>query len=516
MHRKVLMITGLCLAVILFGIGFAPVNTVYADPFLQDAPSLEGYKIYFTEANGEASRFDRSINGLSRLAGLLGQLGATLETLEWRTGFPDDADLVLIAGPTSDFNADQTARLWTYMNEGGRVLLLADPPGFTNNRLQGLQAQNGLFQLTWIDLGIRGANTIVVTEGGSLPEMVIVSEEEAAPPVEVEAEATEEATAEATAEVEAEATEEATAEPAPPVIAQPLSHFTTTEVNREHPIMQGLDGRLAFFGARLIDVDLSVRQFPVDLLAFSPGEFYGENNIGEYDVNDFALYNIGEDTPPGFLPISIAYENPNTGMRLVLIGDRDFATNGYGLQSSPPNTSAFTYPDNPRALLNSVTWLLDTDAVETSFPTPGPTATATLTPTPGSVVIGTSDLSVEMTVSNERPVEAELILYTVTVINNGPSEATNVALNPLLPNGLAFVLTSGGTYNSGTGVWSVDYMEPGGAATLRLLAEVRRGTVGNTLTNTIRIAGSDSDDPDETNNEASIDVRVIAGVLEEE
>src|SRR5690606_29535659 len=99
--------------------------------------------------------------------------------------------------------------------------------------------------------------------------------------VEVEAEATEEATAEAAAEVEAEATEEATAEPAPPVIAQPLSHFTTTEINREHPIMQGLDGRLAFFGARLIDVDLSVRQFPVDLLAFSPGEFYGENNIGE-------------------------------------------------------------------------------------------------------------------------------------------------------------------------------------------------------------------------------------------
>lgn len=510
MHRKVLMITGLCLAVILFGIGFAPVNTVYADPFLQDAPSLEGYKIYFTEANGEASRFDRSANGLSRLAGLLGQMGATLETLEWRTGFPDDADMVLIAGPTSDFNPDQTARLWTYINEGGKVLLLADPPNFAGNRLQGLQAQTGLFQLTWIDLGIRGANTVVVTEGGALPEMVIVSEEEAAPLAEAEA------TEEATTEVDAEATEEAPVEEAPPAIAQPLSNFTTTEINREHPIMRGLDGTLAFFGARLIDVDLSVREFPVDLLAFSPGEFYGENNIGEYDVNDFALYNIGEDTPPGFLPVSIAYENPNTGMRLVLIGDRDFATNGYGLQSSPPNTSAFTYPDNPRALLNSVTWLLDTEAVETNFPTPGPTATATLTPTPGSVVASTSDLAVEMTVSNERPVEAELILYTVTVINNGPSEATNIALNPLLPNGLAYVLTSGGTYNSGTGVWTVDFMEAGESASLRLLAEVRRGTVGNTLTNTIRVAGSDSDDPDETNNEVSIDVRVIAGVLEEE
>ena len=49
----------------------SPITQVSAANLLQDAPSLDGYKIYFTEANGEASRFDRSAEGLSRFAGLL-------------------------------------------------------------------------------------------------------------------------------------------------------------------------------------------------------------------------------------------------------------------------------------------------------------------------------------------------------------------------------------------------------------------------------------------------------------
>ena len=64
--------------------------------------------------------------GLSRFAGLLSQLGANLFTLEWRTGFPTDADLIVIAGPTTDLAPDQIARLWSYMNNKGRVLLLAN------------------------------------------------------------------------------------------------------------------------------------------------------------------------------------------------------------------------------------------------------------------------------------------------------------------------------------------------------------------------------------------------------
>jgi hypothetical protein len=70
-----------------------------------------------------------------------------------------------------------------------------------------------------------------------------------------------------------------------------------------------------------------------------------------------------------------------TATRIVLVGDREFATNGKGLQTSPPNSSGFLYPGNARFLLNSVTWLLEAPSIEMQFPTPAATGTATITPT---------------------------------------------------------------------------------------------------------------------------------------
>ena len=66
------------------------------------------------------------------------------------------------------------------------------------------------------------------------------------------------------------------------------------------------------------------------------------------------------------------------------VGDREFATNGGGFETSPPYSGAFLYPGNVRFMLNAIAWLLDAEPVagEVSFPEPGPTATPTLTPTP--------------------------------------------------------------------------------------------------------------------------------------
>jgi len=77
-------------------------------------------------------------------------------------------------------------------------------------------------------------------------------------------------------------------------------------------------------------------------------------------------------------------ENIASGTRIVLIGDREFATNGGGFETSPPYSGAFLYPGNVRFMLNAIAWLLDAEPVagEVSFPEPGPTATPTLTPTP--------------------------------------------------------------------------------------------------------------------------------------
>lgn len=314
----------------------------HADVTAQETPPLANINIYFTESGLESSRFDRSDAGMSRFAGLLRQYGANLYTLEWRTGFPTDADLIIIGGPMNDFTPDQIARLWSYINNNGRVLLLANPlPETTRNALP---ATSGLFQLMWADMGIRALNDYILTE---------------APSVEGAAEGSE-------------------AAPSFP----PIVRFLTGDINTDHPITTDLGGELAFYGARSIEVDAAMQGFIVTPLVFSPPEFYGESNYVDYAREGILEYNIGADTSRGPLPVAASFEAPATGSRIVVIGDSDFARNGAGMQTSPRYSAGFIHPANARFLINAVTWLVERDTIELVLPTPGPTASPTVSPTP--------------------------------------------------------------------------------------------------------------------------------------
>ncbi len=369
------------LIIMLLSLSFRPV--VQANALLQAVPRLDGMNIYFTEAAGEASRFDRSEVGLSRFAGLLSQLGANLFTLEWRTGFPSDADLIVIAGPTSDFAPDQIARLWSYMNNKGRVLLLADAN--TGSRGGALRQSSGLFELMWSDMGIRARDDVLVTEG---TEPIYATPDPLA-------------TAEATAEALA-ATAEA---PTPPAIVgeRPvlISDFTTTNLNTSSPITTGLEAGLAFFTARSLEVDASIQGYQVIPLVFTNEQFYGETDYSQYIDDGTFDFNIGKDTTRSALPIAAAFKNDTTNARIVMVGDREFATNGAGLQTSPSNSAGFVYPDNARFLLNTVTWLLDQAPVDLAFPSPAPTATVTITPSPTPTRTPTATPTVEGAVTTE-------------------------------------------------------------------------------------------------------------------
>lgn len=352
---------------VLFGVTYrAPVQ---ADSLLQGLPRLNGMNIYFTEAAGEASRFDRTNSGLSRFAGLLSQLGANLFTLEWRTGFPTDADLVVIAGPTSDLAPDQIARLWSYINHNGRVLLLADP--ILDPRRGALPSTSGLFDLMWADMGLRARDDVAVTEGTEPIYATPVPSADEAAATEESGASTEEAA------LEAAATPEVIGEQ--PVL---VSEFTTGSVNSASPLTTDLGGDLAFFRARTLEVDASIQGFEVTPLIFTANNFYGESNFSQYLNNHTFRFDIGQDTTRGALPLAAAFNNENTNSRMIVIGDREFATNGGGLRTSPPNSGAFVYPANARFLLNAATWLLDRNPVSVEFPTPAPTATVTITPSP--------------------------------------------------------------------------------------------------------------------------------------
>ncbi len=343
----------LLLVVLLAAASFSPVSRVSADKLLQDATSLSGHKIYFSESLGEASRFDRSAAGLSRLAGLVDLLGADLFTLEWRTGIPADADLLVIAGPTTDLSPEQVAWLWAYLQNGGKLLLIADPPPN-----KALPATKGLFQLMWADMGLRGRDDLVAAEGELRPVIP--------PPAKVER-------------------DQPTPTPLPPVEMPALiTHFRAGTINTFHPIAAGFEGELAFFGARSLEIDAAPRQSQVTPVVYTTSDFYGEADVATYQQYAYAEYNIGTDTTRGMLALVAAMENIATGTRIVLIGDRDFVTNGGGFQTSPPYSGAFLYPGNVNFALNVVAWLLDAESLAgaIAFPEPGPTATPTITPSP--------------------------------------------------------------------------------------------------------------------------------------
>lgn len=326
------------LLVLLLGLLGISLVTVQAEDFLQDAPRLDGMNIYFTEGNKEANRFDRSDAGLSRFAGLLAQLGASLFTLDWRGEFPSSADLIVVAGPLTDFSAEQVARLWTYENDGGSLLLLANPlPQTERNRA--LPSTNALFTLMWADIGLRVRDDVVVTV--SDPSTLV-------------------------------------------------SQFTTTQFAPPNPMTANLDGELAFFTARSLEIDSSPQTYSVIPLVFTSDQFYGESDYATYQSDGTFTFNIGADTTPGLLPLAVSFENARTGVRGVVIGDRDFAVNGAGLQSSPRYSSGFLYPNNARFLINAVSWLLERPIPDVQFSTPAPTATVTITPSPTPTPIATA------------------------------------------------------------------------------------------------------------------------------
>ncbi|WP_206412553.1 DUF11 domain-containing protein, partial [Lysobacter enzymogenes] len=68
-----------------------------------------------------------------------------------------------------------------------------------------------------------------------------------------------------------------------------------------------------------------------------------------------------------------------------------------------------------------------------------------------------ADLAVVKTASSATPVVGTNVTFTITLTNNGPSDAAGVNVNDQLPAGYAFVSAtpSVGTYNNGTGVWAV-------------------------------------------------------------
>ena len=115
-----------------------------------------------------------------------------------------------------------------------------------------------------------------------------------------------------------------------------------------------------------------------------------------------------------------------------------------------------------------------------------------------------ADVGLLKTVDNPTPAVGDVVTFTVTATNNGPVTATGVVVTDVaVPGGLTFVppaITTQGTYDFGTGQWTVGDLAVGASATLTLAAQVgQAGAIVNTVTKTqVEI------DPNPANDRASV------------
>ena len=167
------------------------------------------------------------------------------------------------------------------------------------------------------------------------------------------------------------------------------------------------------------------------------------------------------------------------------------------------------------SLLNTATATLQ---IVATVNTPGPVTNAAAksaedqpdpNPANNNATAGVSgqiaDIAVTKTVDNATPNLGSNVTFTVTVVNNGPSNATGVAVSDVLPVGLTFIssLPSVGTYSAGTGIWTIGPLANGATATLQIVATVN---TTSTVMNTATKSAEDQPDPNLANDTFSVSV----------
>lgn len=117
-----------------------------------------------------------------------------------------------------------------------------------------------------------------------------------------------------------------------------------------------------------------------------------------------------------------------------------------------------------------------------------------LTPIPPA-----ADLSLTKSVSNTTPLVGSIVTFSIITTNHGPQDAALVQVTDLLPSGYTFSSfnATSGTYDSTTGLWTLDILESSESETLQINAIVN--PTGD-YTNIAEVTNSDTPDPNSTPN----------------
>jgi ABC-type uncharacterized transport system involved in gliding motility auxiliary subunit len=119
-------------------------------------------KVYFTQGHGEKDTTSADRGGYNAISTALtsGNFVVDKVVLAQQTAVPADADVLVIAGPKTDFLAPEIDMLKAYLARGGKILLLLDPV------IKAGEPQPAALQALLKDWGIDAGNDVVLDVSG--------------------------------------------------------------------------------------------------------------------------------------------------------------------------------------------------------------------------------------------------------------------------------------------------------------------------------------------------------------
>ena len=264
----------------------------------------EERKVYFVVGHGERDLEATDEAGYSELRRALVAKNYQVESLSPLSAgaIPEDALALVVAGPTTDLQPEESQLIQEYLAQGGALVLLSEPTA----ALAAAEPLNPLGEYLAEEWGVAFQDDLVLDLNSSLPLTAIAAE------------------------------------------------------YGEHAITARMRNLRSYFPSAR-----SLRLEPVEnpLLQLSPLVRTADNSWGEADYAGLTeggnlVFDEGQDVA-GPLLLAAAAEDLETGSRLVVIGDSDFAAN-----------ADFLGLGNGDLLVNSIDWAAHQDKLISLTPKP--------------------------------------------------------------------------------------------------------------------------------------------------
>jgi uncharacterized repeat protein (TIGR01451 family) len=129
--------------------------------------------------------------------------------------------------------------------------------------------------------------------------------------------------------------------------------------------------------------------------------------------------------------------------------------------------------------------------------------------------IAFSDTAMAKTVSSPSIMGGSQFSYTLTVTNNGGSDATNIEVTDIFPANVTYVSDDSATTGTATSLagstltWSIPSLTNGSSLSLVVTMDSATVLVETVVSNTADITNQDQADTDATNNSASVDITLL-------